>query len=245
MVREYKNEPRIKIFKVLTVFRRFRIRSIVEISWKWRRTFSFVKLDTFGSAERFYSFQECSCIMEVAHNLISTETSDRPLEVNSLVRTRHTVKTFLYTPIKELLPYWSTVVCQELRSFMTWKIYVRKCVHRILCGELPEGSWLMCDAVRATEYNDSWALIRLYGDPRWKGHVNTENCLGYPVGWKKKLPHMWIIVSQQSNKCIVYKCDESCLCPINVFSFVCLCWIWGSHSGGYKYLFYLRRFNAV
>jgi len=32
-------------------------------------------------------------------------------------------------------------------------------------GELPEGSWLMCDAVKATEYNDCRVLIRLHGDP--------------------------------------------------------------------------------
>jgi hypothetical protein len=172
------------MFKVLNVFRWLRIRSIVEISWTWQRTFLFVKLDTFGSAERLYSFQECSCLMEVIDNLMSIETSDLWRKMRWF-RTRHTVETFLYTPTKELLPYWSTVVCQELRPFMTWKMYVRKCVHRILCGELPEGSWLMCDAVKAAEYNDSWALIRLYGDSRWKGHVNTENCLGYPVGWKK------------------------------------------------------------
>ena len=78
--------------------------------------------------------------------------------------TRRTV-TILCNPIKDLLPYWFTVVCQALLSFMAWKIYVRKRVRRILYGELPEGSSFICDAARAAEYNDGLMLIRKYGEP--------------------------------------------------------------------------------
>jgi hypothetical protein len=153
--------------------------------------------------------------VNLSSNLISAEPGDPRRYIYALDRTLHTVA-ILYTPIKELLLYWSTVVCQELLSFIAFKIYARKRVHRILCGELPEGSWLMCDAVGATEYNDSWALIKLYGGPRWKGHVNTK--------WLKKikLPCIWSIVSQQRNNCIVHNCNQSCLCPINVFTFLSL-----------------------
>jgi len=48
--------------------------------------------------------------------------------------------------VNSLLPYRSAVVCQALLSCRTCKIYVRKCVGRILDGELSEGYWLMRDA---------------------------------------------------------------------------------------------------
>jgi hypothetical protein len=85
-------------------------------------------------------------------------------ENESWVYTRHTV-TILCNPIKDLLPYWLTVVCQALLSFMAWKMYVRKRVRRILYGELPEGSSFICDATRAAEYNDGLVLIGKYGEP--------------------------------------------------------------------------------
>ena len=77
---------------------------------------------------------------------------------------RYTV-TILCNPIKDLLPYWFAVVCQALLSFMTWKIYARKRVRRILYGELPEGSSFICDAARAAEYNAGLVPIRKYGEP--------------------------------------------------------------------------------
>lgn len=80
------------------------------------------------------------------------------------VDTLHTV-TILCNPIKDLLPYWFTVVCQALLSFMAWKIYVRKRVRRILYGELPEGSSFICDAARVAEYNAGLVQIRKYGEP--------------------------------------------------------------------------------
>jgi len=84
-------------------------------------------------------------------------------ENEGCVYIRHTV-TILCNPVKDLLPYWFTVVCQTLPSFMAWKLYVRKRVRRIMYGELPGGSSFICDSARAAEYNDGLVLFGKYGE---------------------------------------------------------------------------------
>jgi hypothetical protein len=70
----------------------------------------------------------------------------------------------------------------------------------------------MCDAVGPTEYNEIWALIKLYGDSRWKGHVNTENCLRILLDEHvyESLYHSRVITVQYITV-IRVACEEWCL----------------------------------